>query len=138
MCDSREVPLLVADKAHLICTMGTTPSTLTALSTPDHKGLVAPPPGSLATINDHVPVANMETFGMCMSLANPAVQAATAASGVFTPALCVPAAAAPWAPPAKSVFTQGIPAVGQEATCQCTWQGTVSVVSPGQIKAAEL
>jgi hypothetical protein len=118
--------------------MGAAPSMLTVLPTPDHKGVVSPPLSLLATINDHVPLTNIKTFGMCMSPMNPAVQAATtAASGVFTPAPCIPAIAAPWAPPAKGVFINGIPAVSQEATCQCAWQGIVSVVSPGQIKASE-
>lgn len=92
-----------------------------------------PPPTLLANVNDHLPMANISSFGLCVSPANPAVVAATAAaSGVFTPAPCVPATAAPWLPPAK-VVVNGVPAFGQEATCQCTWQGTVAVVSPGQV-----
>jgi hypothetical protein len=119
--------------------MGTTPSVLTVLPAPDHRGVVGPPPRLLATINDHIPEANIKSFGMCVSPANPAVQTATAAaSGVPTPAPCVPATATPWAPAATGVLIEGVPAVSQEATCQCIWKGTVGVVNPGQIKVAKL
>lgn len=126
------VSLLVANGAGLVCTMGTVPSALTVVPGPPHDATVAPPPAPLATIQDFVPLTNIKSFGMCKSPTNPAVQAATtAASGVFTPAPCVPATAAPWAPPSRVLLT-GVPAFTQGATCQCTWQGTIKVVTPGQ------
>jgi hypothetical protein len=126
------VAILVANGAQLACTMGTVPSPLTVVPEPTHDVTVAPPPAQLATINDFVPLTNIKSFGMCKSLLNPAVQAATtAAFGVFTPAPCVPATAAPWAPPQRVLLT-GVPAFDQAATCQCAWQGTVKVVTPGQ------
>jgi hypothetical protein len=111
--------------------MGTTPSILVVLPKP----VTASAPGmSLATIADTVPVTNIATFGMCLSVANPAVQAATtAASGVFTPAPCVPATAGVWAPGSTSVAVRGVPAVPQTAVCNCVWAGIVSVVQPGQV-----
>jgi hypothetical protein len=132
------MPFLLKDKAVLMCTMGLNPSPLTIIPAPDHKGIVGVPPGLLATINDHLPGANIKSFGMCRSSTNPAVQAATAAAGVPKPAPCVPATAAPWTPPVKGVLIQGVPAVGQEATCVCTLGGTISVVSPGQAKVAAI
>lgn len=113
--------------------MGTLPSTLTVLPDPGHIAASPPPQSVLATVTDVLPVKNIQSFSMCKSPANPAVQAATtAASGVFTPAPCVPATELPWTPPA-AVLVSGVAAFGQEATCQCKWQGTVKVVNPGQV-----
>ncbi len=130
------MPFLVADKAQLLCSMGSTPSVLTVPPTPDHSASAAPPPVMLlATVNDFKPGANIAPFGLCRSPANPAVQAATAAaSGVPTPAPCVPATTLPWAPPSPTVLIRGVPAVGQVAKCQCSWQGTITVVNPGQAR----
>jgi Domain of unknown function (DUF4280) len=130
--------VLVANGAQVLCDMGTTPSLLTVIPGPPHAAAVAPPPALLATVSDFVPMTNIQSFGMCNSPANPAVVAATtAASGVFTPAPCVPATADPWAPPA-TVMSSGVPVFDQKATCQCAWLGTISVVNPGQAVAATL
>lgn len=52
-----------------------------------------------ANIMDHVPMMNILPFGMCQSLANPMVAAATAAAvGVLTPMPCIPMTVAPWVP----------------------------------------
>jgi hypothetical protein len=125
--------LLVAAGAQLMCTMGTTPSPLTLLPGPPHDAL-APLP--LAVVTDFVPMTNIKSFGMCNSPANPQVAAATAAaSGVLTPQPCIPATAAPWAPPSPTVLISGVPAFDQTSTCQCTWIGTIGVVSPAQAAA---
>ncbi|MGZ4215259.1 MAG: DUF4280 domain-containing protein [Solirubrobacteraceae bacterium] len=127
--------VLVANGAQIMCDLGTTPSVLTVIPGPPHIAASSPPPAPLATITDFVPLTNIASFGMCMSPANPAVQAATAAaSGVFTPAPCVPATAGPWAP-AATVLVSGVPAFDQTATCHCAWAGTVAVVNPGQAVA---
>ena len=128
--------ILVAEGAQLMCDMGTTPSLLTVTPGPPHVAAAPVPAVPLATINDFVPGTNILSFGMCSSPSNPAVIAATtAAQGVFTPAPCVPATAAPWDPPA-TVTSTGFPAFDETATCQCTWLGTVTVVDPGQDMAA--
>ena len=115
--------------------MGTVPSLLTVTPGPPHMASAPAPAVLLATINDFVPLTNIKTFGMCKSPSNPAVQAATAAkSGAFTPAPCVPATAAPWTPSA-TVTCSAVPAFDQKATCQCAWQGTITVVNPGQALA---
>ena len=77
-----------------MCSFGLAPSTLS---------VVAPRPvvegRPVATITDVAPGANIAPFGMCQSLANPMVAAATAAAlGVLTPMPCVPVVPAPWIP----------------------------------------
>jgi uncharacterized protein DUF4280 len=124
--------ILVAAGAQIMCDMGVAPAVLTVTPGPPHNAL-APVP--LAVITDFIPLTNIPTFGMCNSPANPAVIAATsAASGVFTPAPCVPATADPWAPP-EPVLVSGVPAFDQKATCQCLWAGTITVAVPGQAAA---
>jgi Domain of unknown function (DUF4280) len=127
--------ILVANGAQIMCDMGTTPSVLTVTPGPPHVA-AAPVPGVLlAAISDVVPMTNIQSFGMCNSPSNPAVIAATsAASGVFTPAPCVPATVAPWSPP-QIAADSAVPAFDQTATCQCMWAGTITVVNPGQTVA---
>jgi hypothetical protein len=128
--------VLVVNGAQIACDMGTLPSLLTVSPGPPHCAAAPLPALLLATIKDFVPLVNIKTFGMCNSPANPAVVAATsAASGVFTPAPCVPATVAPWAPPVP-VTSSTVPVFDQKATCQCAWQGTVTVLNPGQAAAA--
>lgn len=68
------------------CSFGMAPSTL--MVTPEKKTVSSMP---VATIMDHVPMKNVMPFGMCQSMANPAVAAATAAAfGVLTPMPCIP------------------------------------------------
>ena len=90
--------LLATNGAMLQCTMGVAPASLIVL--PINRTLVGGQP--TATIQDHVPLVNIPSFGLCTSPANPAVAAATAAAlGVLTPMPCIPATPAPyWACPA--------------------------------------
>ena len=122
---------LVVNGAVIACSMGTTPSALTVTPIPPA------PKGTgmqVAVVSDAVPGTNIASFGMCMSMANPAVQAATtAAQGVFTPAPCVPATSPPWTPGSLAVKVAGVPALPQNAVCNCAWLGVVSVASPGQL-----
>ena len=69
--------LQVSATASLLCTMGMAPSTLMVL--PVNRVLCGGPPA--ANIMDNKPFVNILPFGMCMSPANPAVAAATAAAG---------------------------------------------------------
>ncbi|MBV8711125.1 MAG: DUF4280 domain-containing protein [Solirubrobacterales bacterium] len=124
------MPFLVADTAEIMCDMGDAPDVLIVEPGPPHTAISMPMP--LAVVTDFAPGVNITTFGMCNSPANPAVIAATAAaSGVFTPAPCVPAIVAPWDPPA-SVLLDGVAAFDEFATCECMWEGTVLVTDPGQ------
>lgn len=116
--------------ATLQCTFGVMPSSLVVIP----KGPPTMAGGPLAaTIMDHVPLSNILPFGLCTSLANPAVAAATsAAMGVLTPVPCVPVVPAPWVTGAPTVLINNSPALNNTSTCACTWAGVISVVNPGQ------
>ena len=121
----------VVSGAQLQCSFGTTPSSLSVLPTKRVNAEGKP----AANIMDHQAMVNVSSFGMCSSLANPAVAAATAAaSGVLTPQSCVPVVPAPWVPGAATVFIGGTPALNNSSTCMCAWAGVISVTDAGTTK----
>lgn len=123
------MPQAVTMGAVLQCSFGVAPSTL--IVTPENKVLQTTP---VATIMDHIPFKNILPFGMCTSLANPAVAAATAAAlGVLTPMPCIPVTVAPWIPGSVTVLTGNKPTLNNTCKLMCNWAGCISVVSPGQI-----
>lgn len=78
----------------------------------------------LATIMDN----KFPTFGMCTSLMNPSVSAATAAAyGVLTPMPCAPAIAAPWVPGAPTVLVGGKPLLNNTSKLMCNFGGIIQV-----------
>lgn len=86
-----------------------------------------------ASIMDFAPMVNILPFGMCTSLANPTVAAATtAALGVLTPMPCIPVTVAPWAPGSPTVLLGTFPALNNSSKCMCTWAGVISILNPGQ------
>jgi len=113
--------------AVLQCSFGMAPSSLMVL--PAARVVNKMP---MATILDQVPMVNILPFGMCQSLANPAVAAATAAAlGVLTPMPCVPVTAAPWAPGSPTVLVGGKPALNNTCKCMCAWGGVIQIQNPG-------
>jgi hypothetical protein len=83
---------------------------------------------------DHKPFVNIAPFGMCTSIANPAVAAATSAAlGVLTPVPCVPATVSPWIPGSPTVMIGGMPALNKTSQCMCLWAGVISIRMPGQV-----
>src|SRR5258708_30929829 len=80
--------------ALMTCTMGQGPP---AQLTPIPAGPPVQIDGNLAgTVMDFKPMANIPTFGMCISMSNPQVAAATAAAlGVLTPQPCIPVTSTP-------------------------------------------
>lgn len=119
---------LVVSGATLACTFGAAPGKLTVLPTP--QVLVEGQPAGV--IADIKPMANVGAFGMCSSLANPAVASATAAAqGVLTPQPCTPNVAAPWTPGVPLVLVSGQPAVNATCTCACAFGGAITVTVPG-------
>ena len=122
--------VLVCAGAIMSCSFGVAPSVLDVL--PD-TGVVCPTPA--ATIMDFLPMVNIATFGMCMSLANPEVAAATAAAlGVLTPMPCIPVTTSPWIAGAPTVLLGGQPALDDLSTCICDWGGVIVIEDPGQFQ----
>ena len=124
------MPMHVCSGAMLQCSFGLAPSSLVVL--PVNRTFTSYMPA--ANIMDHVPMVNILPFGVCTSLANPTVAAATsAAMGVLTPMPCIPATAAPWVPGAPTVLLGNMPALDDTSKLMCTWGGVISVVYPGQV-----
>ena len=123
------MPQQVTSGALLQCTFGVAPSALIVL--PQNKLLTGGPPA--ANIMDNKPIANIPPFGMCQSLANPTVAAATAAaSGVLTPMPCVPVIPAPWSPGSATMLIGNMPALNNNSKLMCAWGGVIQIVNPGQ------
>lgn len=126
--------LETVNTATLSCTFGIAPSMLMVL--PINRVMAGYQPS--ANIMDHKPFVNIMTFGMCSSLANPTVAAATsAAMGVLTPMPCIPNTPTPWAPGSPTVLINNIPALNNTSKCMCMWGGCISIVSPGQATVNE-
>ena len=120
---------LVCMGAMMQCSFGVAPSSLVVL--PQNKVLTGGPPA--ATIMDGKPIVNVPPFGMCSSIANPTVAAATAAAlGVLTPMPCVPVTPAPWTPGVPTVLIGNMPALDAQSQLMCTWGGVIQISSPGQ------
>ena len=121
--------LLVCMGAMLQCSFGMAPSSLVVL--PQNRVLTQTP---AANIMDNKPFMNIMPFGMCTSLANPAVASATtAALGVLTPMPCVPVTTAPWIVGSPMVIPGNMPALNNSSKLMCNWGGVISILSPGQM-----
>jgi hypothetical protein len=119
----------VVNGAQMQCIFCTMPSALVA--TPENRTNAGRPPA--ATIMDNVPMRNVMPFGMCTTLSNPQVAAATAAAqGVLTPQPCIPVTTAPWKLGSATVMVGGRPALDSNCRLTCQWGGVISVVSAGQ------
>lgn len=117
--------------ANLQCSFGAAPSTLVVLPT----NMVNTEMKPAANIMDYKPIVNIPPFGMCSSLANPAVASATAAAfGVLTPQPCVPNIVAPWAPGSPQVLIKNMPALNNSSKCMCLWAGVISITNAGGTK----
>lgn len=118
---------LVCGGAMCACSFGMAPSVL--MVTPENKILTTQP---IATIMDNVPMKNIMSFGMCSSMANPTVAAATAAAlGVLTPMPCMPVIPAPWAPGTVKVLIAGKPALTSVSKVMCAYAGVIQISNPG-------
>jgi hypothetical protein len=122
----------VCTGAMMMCSFGMAPSTLNVL--PQNRLMVSNRP--MANILDNKPFANIPPFGMCMSLANPTVAAATAAAlGVLTPMPCTPVTTAPWIPGSPTVMAGPAPALNNSSQCLCAYGGVITITMPGQVQA---
>lgn len=124
------MPQQVVAGAVTMCSFGMAPGTLNVL--PVNRVMCGGPPA--ANIMDNKPMVNVMPFGMCMSPANPAVAAATAAAlGVLTPMPCVPVIPAPWTPGAATVLLANFPALDNTSICNCAWGGVIQITFAGQV-----
>lgn len=123
------MPQLVSLGAVVSCSFGAAPMPM--LIPPEAPVVATMLP--VATIFDFVPIENIPSFGLCTSLANPEVAAATAAAfGVLTPMPCVPVTTSPWIPGAPTVLLEGMPALCTGSMCLCDWLGVITIDEPGQ------
>lgn len=114
--------------AMMQCSFGVAPSSLVVL--PVNRVFTTTP---AANILDNIPMLNVPPFGMCQSMANPSVAAATAAAlGVLTPMPCIPVTPAPWSPGSATVKLGGMPALQDSSKLNCVWGGAISINQPGQ------
>ena len=115
--------------AMLQCPFGVAPSSLMVL--PQNRVLTNVPD---ANIMDNKPMVNILPFGMCSSLANPTVAAATAAAlGVLTPMPCIPATVAPWVVGSPTVLLGNMPTLNNSSKLMCMWGGVIQINVPGQM-----
>ncbi|MEC7241882.1 MAG: DUF4280 domain-containing protein [Myxococcota bacterium] len=125
------MPDLVTTGALLQCSMGAAPAPLTVI--PGHMVMIDNKPA--ATTMDFKPMANIPSFGVCRSIANPQVAAATsAAAGVLTPMPCVPATSSPWVPGAPTVTAGNMPVLTSNSQCMCMWAGVITIKQPGTLQ----
>jgi hypothetical protein len=120
---------LVVSGAPLSCSFGLAPSSLLVTPANRTNGVSCP----AANIMDYIPMSNIAPFGMCTSMTNPQVSAATsAAMGVLTPQPCIPVTSAPWSPGSSTVMIGGQPALNASSTCNCNWMGVITISQAGQ------
>ena len=118
----------VCNGALLQCSFGSSAGRFTVL-----PGRVTAAGQPLASVMASMALVNIAPFGLCSSLANPVVAAATAAAGgVLTPMPCVPATAGPWAPGNPHILVGGAPVLTSESILMCCWGGAVTVTAPGE------
>ncbi|NDY94061.1 DUF4280 domain-containing protein [Ideonella livida] len=110
------------------CTFGVAPGSLMVL--PINLTMTGAP---AANIMDNKPMVNVLPFGMCQSMANPMVAAASAAAmGALVPMPCLPMTTAPWLPGAPTVLIGNMPALNNSSKLMCMWGGVISINVPGQ------
>ena len=115
--------------AVMMCSFGAAPSSLVVL--PINRTFTDQVPD--ANIMDHIPMVNIMPFGMCTTVSNPEVAAATAAAlGVLTPMPCIPVTPAPWVPGAPTVLLGNQPTLDNSSMLMCTWGGVITFKTPGE------
>lgn len=119
--------------ATMMCSMGVAPTSLIVL--PINKVLTPMP---AANISDCKPFLNIPPMGVCTSLLNPMVAAATAAAaGVLVPMPCIPMPMGVWLPGCLKVFVGPLPALDHTAKAFCAYGGVIQQLLPGQFKVLD-
>ncbi len=124
------MPPVVAMSAMAQCAMG---ATIQIVVLPVNRVMTSSLPA--ATAMDQVPFMNLVPAGVCTSMANPAVAAATAAAfGVLTPMPCTPVPAGTWVPGSVRVMFNKKPALNNTCTLMCSYGGSIMITNPGQFR----
>lgn len=123
---------IVVAGASAVCSFGTAQGTICGGS---QTACMAG--GKPAAIIQDAQPSSITPFGMCTSLANPQVAAATAAAmGVLTPQPCVLVPAGAWTPMKPGVLVSGQPCLTRDSTLVCgNGGGMISITDPGQVMA---
>jgi hypothetical protein len=113
----------------MMCSFGLAPSALQVLPT----NMVLTNNVNDANIMDHVPMVNIMPFGMCSSIANPQVAAATSAAlGVLTPQPCIPNTPNPWVTGTPTVILGNQPSLDNTHMLTCLWAGIITFTTAGE------
>ena len=124
---------LVTTGASMVCSMGAGASTLNVTS----QQTVLADGKPVATIQDATAMTNIPPFGMCSSLANPQVAAATAAAlGVLTPQPCIPQTTGTWIPTQSTALAGGKPCLTHDCKLVCAYAGSITITTPGQLNTS--
>ena len=116
--------------ATLTCPFALVPTPVPLSVTNNQKVLAGGKP--IGTIPDAGAMVNVPSFGMCTTLSNPQVAAATAAAlGVLTPQPCIPQTGS-WIPAQGKVMVGGKPCLTGDSSLMCAYGGNISIVFPGQ------
>ena len=116
----------VCNGAQLKCSMGDSQSKLKVL--PGKSGFFGGE--DMANMMDHQPMANINPFGQCQSLANPTVAAATAANyGKLQPMPCIPNTVTPWMDGKTNVNAGGYPVLMSNSKLMCLWAGNIEITN---------
>lgn len=87
----------------------------------------------MASIMDSKPMVNIKPFGLCKSLANPVVAAATAAAnGKLQKMPCIPNVITPWLGGKTNVLVKKQPALMDNSKCMCVWAGAIKITDSRQ------
>lgn len=118
--------------AKLMCTFGSASSDL--IVTSQKKVLANGKP--IGTVADILPGNNIPSFGMCISMGNPQVAAATAAAlGVLTPQPCTLIPSGTWVSGSPQCVIDGKPCLCTGSTLTCAMgMGSIFITNPGQMK----
>jgi hypothetical protein len=123
------MPQQVCTGATMKCSFGLAPSSFIATERPVETSSM-----TAGVITDNVPITNIPPFGMCTSMTNPTVSAATsAAQGVLTPMPCEPVLLTPWAPGVANHLICNIPALDNVSSLACEYGGVIQFTTPGQL-----
>ena len=113
---------LVCDGATLQCSYGQGEVKLTI----SRRGVSHGGDGSLATIDDHLPLVNISPFRFCTAPANPNPQNPSGQKP------CTLRLGQPWSDEMEGILLQGQKLVEDSATLRCDYAGTISIADPGQ------